>query len=91
MVVLFGLTNALVTFMDLMNQIFRPYLDKFLVVFIDHVLVYSKDKEEYAHHLQIVLQTLREHQLYAKIKKYEFLVGRSHVLGACSIKGRNKS
>jgi len=81
MVVLFGLTNALVTFMDLMNQIFRPYLDKFVVVFIDHVLVYSKDKEEYAHHLQIVLQTLREHQLYAKLKKCEFWLEKVMYLG----------
>ena len=58
--------------MDLMNQVFRPYLDKFVVVFVDDNLVYSKDKEEHAQHLQIVLQTLREHQLYAKLKKCEF-------------------
>jgi len=68
----FGLTNTLAVLMDLMNQVFRPYLDKFVVVFIDDILVYSKDKEEHAHHLQIVLQTLREHQLYAKLKKCEF-------------------
>jgi len=68
----FGLTNALVTFMDLMNRVFRPYLDKFVVVFIDEILIYSKDKEEHTEHLQIVLQTLREQQLYAKLKKCEF-------------------
>ena len=68
----FGLTNPPVAFMDLMNQVFRPYLDKFVVVFIDDILVYSRDKEEHAQHLRIVLQTLREHQLYAKLKKCEF-------------------
>jgi len=57
----FGLTNAPLTFMDLMNRVVRPYLDKFIVVFIDDILVYSKDKEEHAQHLRIVLQTLREH------------------------------
>ena len=87
----FGLTNALTALIDLMNQVFRPYLDKFMVVFIDDILIYSKDEEEHTHHLRIVSQTLREHQLYAKMKKYEFLVGRSHVFGACSIEGRNKS
>ena len=90
-VIPFGLTNALAALIDLMNQVFRPYLDKFMVVFIDDILIYSKDKEEHTHHLRIVSQTLREHQLYAKMKKYEFLVGRSHVFGACSIEGRNKS
>ena len=53
----FDLTNALVAFMDLMNRIFKPYLDRFVVVFIDDILVYSKTREEYANHLRIILQT----------------------------------
>jgi len=68
----FGPTNAPAAFMDLMNRVFRPYLDKFVVVFIDDILIYSKDREEYAEHLRTILQTLRENQLYAKLKKYEF-------------------
>ena len=68
----FGLTNAPAAFMDLMNRVFRQFLDKCVVVFIDDILVYSKGKEEHARHLQAVLQTLREHQLYAKLKKCEF-------------------
>jgi len=68
----FGLTNAPQAFMNLMNRVFRPYLDKFLVVFIDDILIYSKDMEEHANHLKVVLQTLREHQLYSKLKKCEF-------------------
>ena len=59
----FGLTNTPGTFMDLMNQVFRPSLDKFVVVFIDDILIYSKTKEEYSEHLRIGLQTLREHKL----------------------------
>ena len=55
----FGFTNALTVFMDLMNRVFNPYLDKFFVVFIDDILVYSKNKEEHEKHLQVVLQTLR--------------------------------
>ena len=61
----FGLTNAPAAFMDLMNRVFRPVLNKFEVVFIDDILIYSGDNEEHAQHLRIVLQTLREHQLYA--------------------------
>ena len=56
----FGLTNAPTTFMDLMNRLFRPYLDQFVVVFINDILVYSKNEEEHEQHLKIVLQTLRE-------------------------------
>ena len=66
----FGLTNAPAIFMNLMNKIFMKYLDKFVIVFIDDILVYSKDKQEHAKHLRIVLQTLREHQLYAKFSKW---------------------
>ena len=58
--------------MDLMNRVFRPYLNKFMVIFIDDILIYSRDKEKYAKHLWIALQTLREHQLYVKLKKCDF-------------------
>ncbi|WRX14200.1 Reverse transcriptase domain - like 10 [Theobroma cacao] len=68
----FGLTNALAVFMDLMNMVFHPYLDKFVIVFIDDILVYSKNDDEHAVHLRIVLQTLCERQLYAKFSKCEF-------------------
>ena len=68
----FKLTNVPAAFIDLMNRVFRSYLDKFIVVFIDDILIYSKDKAKYANHLRTVLQTLREHQLYAKLKKFEF-------------------
>ena len=60
----FGLTNAPTAFMDLMNRVFRPYVDQFVVVFIDDILVYSKDAQEHEQHLKIVLQTLREKKLY---------------------------
>ena len=66
-VVLFGLTNALVVFMSLMNGVFRDYLDKFVIVFLDDILVYSKSEEEHEQHLRMVLQVLREYQLYAKM------------------------
>lgn len=69
MVVPFGLTNAPATFMCLMNNVLCPYLDKFVIVFIDDILVYSKNEEEQAEHLEIVLWLLREPQLYAKISK----------------------
>jgi len=58
--------------MDLMNRVFRPFLDKFVVVFIDDILVHSKTREEHANHLRMVLKTLEEHKLYAKLKKCEF-------------------
>ena len=68
----FGLTNAPAYFMYLMNSVFMPELDKFVVVFIDDILIYSKNEEEHAQHLHIVLQRLREHQLYAKFSKCDF-------------------
>src|SRR5262249_16238734 len=77
----FGLTNALVAFMDLMNHIFRLYLDKFVVVFIDDILVYSKSQKKHEEHLAIVLQTLRENQLYAKLSKCEFWLDKVGFLG----------
>ncbi|KAG8479786.1 hypothetical protein CXB51_029317 [Gossypium anomalum] len=77
----FGLTNAPAVFMDLMNRIFRPYLDKFVVVFIDDILVYSRDEEEHVEHLRTVLQILREKQLYAKFSKCEFWLREVGFLG----------
>ena len=68
----FGLTNAPAVFMDLMNRVFRPYLDKFVIVFIDDILVYSSNKGDHENHLRMVLQTMREKQLYAKFSKCEF-------------------
>ena len=68
----FGLTNAPAYFMNLMNKVFMEYLDKFVVVFIDDILIFSKDEEEHAEHLRLVLEKLREHQLYAKFSKCEF-------------------
>ena len=72
MVMPFGLTNALTAFIDLMPRVFRPYLDQFVVIFIDDILIYSKSEEEHERHLKIVLQTLREHTLFAKFSKCEF-------------------
>src|SRR5262249_4756013 len=77
----FGLTNAPAAFMDLMNRIFRLYLDKFVVVFIDDILVYSRSQEEHEKHLAVVLQILRDNQLYAKLSKCEFWLDRVGFLG----------
>jgi len=68
----FGLTNAPAYFTDLMNRVFHPYLDKFIMVFIDDILIYFKSREEHVDHLRIVLNTLAEHKLYAKFKKCIF-------------------
>jgi len=68
----FGMTNAPTYFMYLMNLVFMPELDKFVVVFIDDILVYSENEEDHAEHLRVVLTRLREHKLYAKFRKYEF-------------------
>jgi hypothetical protein len=68
----FCLTNALAYFMYLINKVFMEYLDKFIVVLIDEILVYSKNKEEHSEHLHMILQKLREHQLYMKLSKCEF-------------------
>jgi hypothetical protein len=80
-VVPFGLTNAPIVFMCLMNGIFRNYLDKFVIVFLDDILIYSKSEEEHEHHLRLVLQVLREHQLYAKLRKCSFYQEQIHYLG----------
>ena len=68
----FGLTNAPAAFIDLMNRVFHPYLDQFVVVFIDDILVYSKDAQEHEHHLRIVLKILRKNKLFAKLSKCDF-------------------
>jgi hypothetical protein len=68
----FGLTNTPAHFMYLMNSIFMPELDKFVMVFINDILIYSKSEEEHAQHLRVILQRLRDHQLYAKFSKCAF-------------------
>ena len=68
----FGLTNAPAAFMNLMNRVFEDYLDKFFIVFIDDILIYSKSKEEHTEHLTLVLQRLQDKWLHAKFKKCEF-------------------
>ncbi|XP_058766746.1 uncharacterized protein LOC131640358 [Vicia villosa] len=77
----FGVTNAPAVFMDYMNRIFQPYLDQFVVIFIDDILVYSRSPEEHVEHLRIVLSTLREKQLYAKFSKCEFWLSEVSFLG----------
>ena len=77
----FGLTNAPAVFMDLMNHVFRPYVDQFVVVFIYNILVYSKDRENHDTHLRVVLETLRKEQLYAKLSKCEFWLNEVSFLG----------
>ncbi|XP_070002786.1 uncharacterized protein [Nicotiana sylvestris] len=72
LVMSFGLTNAPAAFMDLINQVFKPFLDSFVIVIIDDILVYSRSREDHADHLRAVLQTLYQHQLYAKFSKCEF-------------------
>jgi hypothetical protein len=67
-----GLTNAPATFTDLMHLVFRPYLDKFVAIFIDDILIYSKSSEKHVEHLKLVLDKLRKHWLFAKFSKYEF-------------------
>ena len=80
----FGLTNAPTTFMDLMNRIFRPYLDQFVIVFIDDILIYSGSGEEHAEHLRIVLQTMQEHWLYGKLSKCQLLARQCRLFGTHS-------
>jgi hypothetical protein len=81
LVMSFGLTNAPTYFMYLMNSVFMPELDKFVVVFIDDILVYSKNKDKHNEHLHIVLQRLRDHHLYAKFSKCEFWLREIRFLG----------
>lgn len=77
----FGLTNAPAAFMDLMNRVFKPYLDLFVIVFIDDILIYSKTKVEHERHLRLTLQALQGNQLYAKLTKCEFWLKEVHFLG----------
>ncbi|GJW55408.1 putative reverse transcriptase domain-containing protein [Tanacetum coccineum] len=77
----FGLTNAPAVFMDLMNRVCKPYLDKFVIVFIDDILIYSRNKEEHANHLRIILELLRKEELYAKFSKCDFWISIVQFLG----------
>nr|GEW63914.1 reverse transcriptase [Tanacetum cinerariifolium] len=77
----FGLTNAPVVFMDAMNRVFHKYLEKFVIVFINDILVYSKTREEHEDHLRIVLEILRQKKLYAKFSKCDFWLGQVAFLG----------
>ncbi|GJU23735.1 reverse transcriptase domain-containing protein [Tanacetum coccineum] len=77
----FGLTNAPAVFMDLMNRVCKPYLDKFVIVFIDDILIYSHDEEEHASHLRIILELLRKEKLYAKFSKCDFWIHIMQFLG----------
>lgn len=76
----FGLTNVAATFQHLMNEVFRPYLRRFVLVFFDDILVYSQSMEEHLQHLDIVLRVLCEHKLYAKEKN---VASGSRVIGSC--------
>ncbi|GJU17762.1 putative reverse transcriptase domain-containing protein [Tanacetum coccineum] len=84
----FGLTNAPAVFMDLMNRVCKPYLDKFVIVFIDDILIYSRNKEEHTDHLRIILELLRKEKLYAKFSKCEFWINivqlLGHLIDSCS-------
>jgi hypothetical protein len=87
MVVPFGLTNAPATFMCLMNNVLNKFLDIFVLVFIDDILIYSKNIEEHKEHLRLVLQLLREHHLYDKFSKCDFFQKQLHYLGHVISKG----
>ncbi|GJU13496.1 putative reverse transcriptase domain-containing protein [Tanacetum coccineum] len=77
----FGLTNAPAVFMDLMNRVCKPYLDKFVIVFIDDILIYSKDEKEHEEHLKVILELLKKEKLYAKFSKCEFWIPKVQFLG----------
>ena len=77
----FRLTDAPAAFMDLMNRVFSPYLDRFVIVFIDDILVYSRGEKEHVKHLRIILRTLEKSQLFAKFSKCEFWLDRVGFLG----------
>ncbi|GJZ38833.1 putative reverse transcriptase domain-containing protein [Tanacetum coccineum] len=77
----FGLTNAPAVFMDLMNRMCKSYLDKFMIVFIDDILIYSRNKEEHANHLRIILELLKKEKLYAKLSKCDFWISIVQFLG----------
>nr|GEW98087.1 putative reverse transcriptase domain-containing protein [Tanacetum cinerariifolium] len=77
----FVLTNAPAVFMDLMNRVYKPYLNKFVIVFIDDILIYSRNKEEHANHLRIILELLKKEKLYAKFSKCDFWISIVQFLG----------
>ena len=77
----YGLTNVLAAFMDLMHRVSQPYLDQFVVVFVDDILIYSQSEEKHEDHLRIILQALKDHQLYAKFSKCEFWLTEVKFLG----------
>jgi hypothetical protein len=77
----FGLTNALAYFMNLMNKVFMEYLDRFVIVFINDILIYSKSDSDHEEHMRLVLQKLRDNQLYAKYNKCEFWIDEMSFLG----------
>nr|GEU49083.1 RNA-directed DNA polymerase homolog [Tanacetum cinerariifolium] len=77
----FGLTNAPAIFMDLINRVCKPYLDKFVIIIIDDILTYSKDKKEHEEHLKAILEFLKKEELYAKFSKYEFWIPKVQFLG----------
>nr|GFC60334.1 hypothetical protein [Tanacetum cinerariifolium] len=76
-----GLTNVPAVFMDLMNRVCKPYLDKFVIVFIDDILIYSKDEKEHEEHLKVILELLKKEELYAKFSKCEFWIRKVQFLG----------
>ncbi|GJU96513.1 putative reverse transcriptase domain-containing protein [Tanacetum coccineum] len=77
----FGLTNAAAVFMDLMNRVCKPYLDKFVIVFIDEILIYSRNEKEHEEHLKTILELLKKEELYAKFSKCEFWINTAKFLG----------
>nr|GFB51240.1 putative reverse transcriptase domain, ribonuclease H-like domain, aspartic peptidase domain protein [Tanacetum cinerariifolium] len=77
----FGLTNAPAVFMDLMNRVCKPYLDKFVIVFINDILIYSKDGKEHEEPLKAILELLKKEELYAKLSKFEFWIPKVQFLG----------
>jgi hypothetical protein len=83
----FGLTNALGYFTYLMNKVFMEYLDKFVMVFIDDIFIYSRSEEEHEEHLRLVLQKLQEHRLYDKLRNCEFWMNQVAFLGHVILKG----
>ncbi|GJV89520.1 putative reverse transcriptase domain-containing protein [Tanacetum coccineum] len=77
----FGLTNAPTIFMDLMNQVYKPYLDEFVIFFIDDILIYSKNKQEHEEHLKLILELLKKEELYVKFSKCEYWIPKVQFLG----------